>query len=59
MSEKITAEDIERARKNKHSIMTNVAKLDVWTKFKVHCVQKGISVREGLRNAIREYMKHE
>lgn len=57
MTEKITKEDVERALKSKHSVLVNAAKLDVWTKFKLHCVSKGMSLRSGLRDAILEYMK--
>lgn len=58
MSE-ITKESVERAKRTKHSLSTLAGKLDVWTKFKIFCVKKNISCRDGLRNAIRDYMKND
>ena len=57
MSE-ITKESVERAQKSKHSVATQAGRLDIWTKFKVFCVKQNKSLRDGLREAIREYMKN-
>ena len=48
---------IDRARKAKHSLVANLEKLDIYSKFKLICDQNYMKVREGLREAIRMFIK--
>jgi hypothetical protein len=51
-----TPEMKERARKAKGSLMANLETMDVYSKFKVLCSAQGIKIREGLREAVKDYL---
>ena len=45
------------AERNKKSFASTIIGLDIYTKFKVLCAYKNITVRHGLKEAILKYMK--
>jgi len=54
-----TKEQIERMKKAKESLATNLEGIDIFSKFKAFCAIKGITIRQGLREAIIFYMEKE
>ena len=57
VKETITEKDLDRARKSKHSILNTASRLDIWTKFKISCLKRGITARTGMNEAIRLWLK--
>lgn len=54
---KPTKEQLNRAKKAKHSLIANLEKLDVYSKFKLICEQNYMKAREGLREAVKMFNK--
>ena len=52
-----TLEEKKRARQARKSLLSAAGTLDIWTKFKVACIKRGITAKEGLAEAIKAWMK--
>lgn len=57
MGDKPTPEMKERARKTKKSLIVNLQRLDIYSKFKVMAEIQGVTVVSALKEAVQDYMK--
>jgi hypothetical protein len=53
----ITKEDIKRMRRSKKSLLNQTYNLDIYSKFKIRCIERHINVKVGLDEAIHMWMK--
>jgi hypothetical protein len=53
---KPTPEEQQRAREKKHSLMSTLQRLDIYSKFKVIIEIQGKTVVAGLKEAIVDYI---
>lgn len=52
-----TREEKERSKKQKKSLVAQLERMDIYSKFKIVCELQDIKIREGLREAIKSYLK--